>query len=109
MSFRRTPRQAEEARNWQRFLRSNRDLLARAGVPSSLSESHALFDDLLMHGYLDHHPDPTRFSVDELNPEQRALLAEAVVRYLRAGCADPGLALFGDELDSEIRRRAQEP
>jgi hypothetical protein len=90
-------------------LRENRDLLARAGVPSSISESRALFDDLLMHGYVDHHPDATRFSVAELDHAQRALLAEAIVRYLRAGCEDPGLALFGQELIAEIRRRAQEP
>lgn len=109
MGFRRSKHTAIEAREWRRFLEINRDLLARTGVPYSIYESRDLFDDLLMHGYIDHHLDPTRFAVDQLGEQQRSLLADAIVRYLRAGFSNPGLGLFGNDIHEEIGRRAAEP
>jgi hypothetical protein len=49
-------------------------------VPIALYESRELFDDLLMHGYIDHHPDPMHFFVGQLLEAQRKALVEVVVR-----------------------------
>jgi hypothetical protein len=61
MSFRRSKAAAETSRAWREFVETHSQLLQTSGVPCSLYESQALFDDLLMHGYIDHHEDPTHF------------------------------------------------
>ena len=108
MGFRRSKDAAKEAKNWSHFLAENRELLVRAGVPLSVFEQHEMFDDLLMHGYIDHHIDPTRFSVDELDPLQKECLIEAIVNYLRSGFGDPGLGIFGNDIHEMIRRRSKD-
>jgi len=111
MSFRRSKTAAQESRAWQEFLQANAALFQASGVPISLHESRDLFDDLLMHGYIDHHPDPTRFFVGQLSDAQREALVEVVVRYLRAGFPDPGIGGFpggptGDEILGRVRQEA---
>jgi hypothetical protein len=68
MSFRRSKAAALESRSWRDFIQANAALFQASGVPSSLYESRELFDDLLMHGYIDHHSDPTHFFVGQLMP-----------------------------------------
>jgi hypothetical protein len=109
MSFRRSKLAAFQSRAWQRFFQANREGLARTGVRCSIYESGELFDDFLMHGWVDHHPDPTRFTVAELNQQQKALPMDIDQRYLRSGSPDPGLGIFGHELHDEIRRGAARP
>jgi hypothetical protein len=106
MSFRRTKMAAHAARSWQDFLKANAGLLQASGVPISIYESQDLFDDLLMHGYIDHHPDPSGFAVGQLSPEQREALTELVARYLRAGFSDPGIGGFLWSIRDEVFRRA---
>ncbi|HEV8581234.1 MAG TPA: hypothetical protein VGX68_19385 [Thermoanaerobaculia bacterium] len=109
MGFRRSKQTALEARNWRRFLEANRESLDQAGIPGTIYEFRERFDDLLMHGCLDHHPDATRFTTDELDERQRALLIEIIVRYLRAGFGNPGLGIFGSDIHNQILRRAAGP
>ena len=107
MSFRRSKTAAVEARAWREFREANAAILQASGVPASLYESRELFDDLLMHGYIDHHEDPTHFFVGQLSPSQRESLIEVAARYLRAGFPDPGIGGFmGSQIEEEIRRRA---
>lgn len=107
MSYRRSKAAALAARAWRGFLQANAALLQASGVPISLYESRELFDDLLMHGYIDHHEDPTRFFVGELSDPQREALVEVVARYLLAGFPDPGIGGFMDgPMRQEIFRRA---
>ena len=108
MSFRRSKASAEQARMWKQFLVENQDLLICTGIPLSVFEHHHMFDDLLMHGYIDHHVDPTRFSVKELDAKQKECLVQTIVNYLRSGFNDPGLGIFGHDMHEEIRRRAKE-
>jgi len=109
MSFRRSKTAARESRAWQDFLQANAALFQASGVPISLYESRDLFDDLLMHGYIDHHPDPTHFFVGELSDAQREALVEVVVGYLRTGFPDPGIVGFpGGPTRDEIFRRVQQ-
>ena len=106
MSFRRSKAAAQETRAWHDFLDSNAVLFQGSGVPSSLYRSRELFDDLLMHGYIDHHTDPTYFGVGQLSASQQATLIEVVVRYLQAGFPDPGIGGFmGGPIRDEILRR----
>jgi len=109
MSFRRKKQEAVEARRWREFVELNADLFQRSGVPQSIYTSREMFDDLLMHGYIDHHEDPTHFFVGQLNAEQAECLIEAAARYLRAGFPDPGLALMIPHSREEIYRRAGLP
>jgi hypothetical protein len=109
MSFRRSKTVAQESRAWQDFLQANAALFHASGVPISVYQSRDLFDDLLMHGYIDHHPDPTRFFVSQLSDAQREALVEVAVRYLRAGFADLGIGGFpGGPTRDEIFRRVQQ-
>jgi hypothetical protein len=110
MSFRRSKRAAHEAQRWRAFLEANADLFQRSGVPLFIYQSRELFDDLLMHGYIDHHDDPTRFAVGQLSAGQLENLIEVVGRYLRAGFPDPGVGGFmGGPTRTEIFRRAGLP
>jgi hypothetical protein len=109
MSFRRSKSAARSAREYRDFVQANAVLLQSSGVPISLYESRELFDDLLMHGYIDHHTDPTHFFVEQLSASQRAALVEIVVRYLRAGFPDPGIGGFmGGPTRDEVFRRVQQ-
>lgn len=109
MSFRRSKTAVREARAYRDFVQANATLFQASGVPISLYESRDLFDDLLMHGYIDHHSDPTHFFVGRLSAEQRAALVEVVVLYLRAGFPDPGIGGFmGGPTRDEVFRRVQQ-
>jgi hypothetical protein len=106
MSFRRSKTAARESRAWRSFVQANAGLLQASGLPISLYQSRELFDDLLMHGYIDHHDDPTRFIVGQLSAGQQEALVEVVVRYLRTGFPDPGIGGFmGGAMRDEIFRR----
>ncbi len=106
MSFRRSKAAARESRAWRDFLQANAALLQASGIPISLYESRELFDDLLMHGHIDHHEDATHFAVDQLSEIQRETLVEVAARYLRAGFPDPGIVDFmGGPKREEIFRR----
>jgi hypothetical protein len=106
MSFRRSKEAVSEGRAWQNFRQANAELLRSSGLPLSLYESRDLFDDFLMHGYIDHHEDATHFFIGQLSETQKALLVEVIVRYLRAGFPDPGITCFMDAVRDEILRRA---
>src|SRR6478672_7980184 len=109
MSFRRSKTAAREARAYRDFVQANAAMFQASGVPISLYESRELLDDLLMHGYIDHHPDPTHFFIGQLSDGQRAALVEVVVRYLRAGFPDPGIGGFmGGPTRDEIFRRVRQ-
>lgn len=108
MAFRRSKTAARDARQWGDFLEQNATLLQATGVPISIYQSRELFDDLLMHGYLNHHDDPTHFFVGRLSSPQRDALIEVSARYLRAGFPDPGIGGFmGGSVRDEIVRRAR--
>lgn len=107
MGFRRNKASISESRAYQDFFLANEKLIESSGVPISLCERRELFDDLLMHGYIDHHDDPTHFSVEQLSTAQLDSLVEVVVAYLRAGFPDPGIAgIMGGLSRDEIFRRA---
>jgi hypothetical protein len=105
MGFRRTKVDALQARDWRRFLEANASLLASTGLPESIYSSQEVFDDFLMHGCIDHHPDPTGFRLEQMSPDQLRLLSEAVVRYLQAGFLSPHIGGFPEWFRSEIVRR----
>lgn len=65
-----------------------------------------MFDDLLMHGYIDHHDDPTHFFVGQLSAKQMDALVEVVVCYLGAvsptrALADSWVAPLGRRFSAE--------
>jgi hypothetical protein len=70
-------------------------------------EAHALFEDFLMHGYIDHHETPPRTTVDELAASQQRAHKRLVITYLREGFGDPGLGLFSSEEHDELRAAAR--
>ena len=67
-----------------------------------------MFVDFLMHGYIDHHADPTRFSARELSSDESVLLMDVISRYFAAGFPDPGLAIPGIDV-ADVYRRAGMP
>jgi hypothetical protein len=59
---------------WREWLRENEDALNECHLPDIVLSSEAHWWDFLMHGYLDHHDDPSGFVVDNLSPgEMRCL------------------------------------
>lgn len=107
MSFRRNKQDSRRTKAWHHFLVETRELLVMSGVPLRIHETLELWEDFLMHGYLDHHPDEPAFSIDELTTEQKALLKEIIARYLQAGFDDPGLGIFSAAEREEIKKTAR--
>jgi hypothetical protein len=70
-------------------------------------ETQKRFEDLLMHGYLDHHDDPTRFTIDELDAKKMEEFKQLVDRYFAAGYFDPGLMAI--DLEDRIRLAKKYP
>ena len=105
MSFRRSKQQADSVRAWREFIQSHEQLLQASGVPANIYQSREMFDDLLMHGHIDHHQDPTRFSVGNLSQEQQTLLTEIVAAYLQAGFSDPGIGGSMTKIGEDARHK----
>lgn len=81
----------ETIRKWNAFYQANRELIARIGLPGPTVDTWDRFADLLMHGYIDHHDDPSKFFIEELTPDRYALFKELVDMYFGAGFSDPGM------------------
>ncbi len=85
MSHRRSPHKAKAKRQWADFVAENRGRVAAAGLPSLATETVDHWDDLLRHGYFDHHLDPAQFKVQDLTDEQYAELVNLVESYFLGG------------------------
>jgi hypothetical protein len=85
MGYRRSKENVESARNWSTFVARNRSAVETVGLPQVVTESIDHWDDFLMHGYLDHHDDPTGFTVDQLSEEQYTALLQFVDGYFASG------------------------
>src|SRR5688572_29439816 len=85
MGYRRPKESVEAARNWSTFVACNRIVTEAARLPQVVTESINHWDDFLMHGYLDHHHDPTDFTVDQLSDEQYDALLQFVDSYFAGG------------------------
>lgn len=97
LSFRKKKDDGHEKRRWQSFCAENADLIASLDLPSPVIETQERYEDLLMHGYLDHHHDPTRFTIDEFDATKIENFKQLVDRYFAAGYFDPGLVAVGFE------------
>ena len=85
------------AREWSTFVARNKKVVEAVGLPQVVTESINHWDDFLMHGYLDHHDDPTGFTVDELSEEQYTALLQFVDSYFASGYEYFTLAVLRDE------------
>ena len=85
MGYRKSKQKAEAKRAWATFLEGNKELIFAAGLPELVTESVEHWDDFLMHGFLDHHEDPSRFSVDQLSERQYGSFLQLVERYFGSG------------------------
>jgi hypothetical protein len=88
MSFRQSN---ETNRRWNAFYRANKELIEEIGLPGPTVDTWDRFADLLMHGIIDHHDDPTHFDLDQLSRAKRKLFRLLVYRYFEAGFANPGM------------------
>ena len=105
MGYRRKKQEGLEKKRWRAFCADNRPLIERVGVPLTVLASQGHFEDLLMHGYLDHYEDPARFVVDELDAERYGRFEELVDRYFAAGYHDPGLMVLSHEERAALARK----
>jgi hypothetical protein len=85
MGYRRSRDQWKAQRDWQRFVDRNQATIDAAGLPMLVTSTIDHWIDFLMHGCLDHHPDPIRFDVDHLSTEQYQALLQLVESYFDSG------------------------
>ena len=85
MSYRRSPAKARAEREWAGFVAANLKRFEAAGLPLLAAQTVAHWDDLLMHGYFDHHDDPAGFRIETLTQEQYAGFVGLVESYFLAG------------------------
>ena len=75
MSFRRAGKLKHiEARSWAEWLDLHAPDLTACGIPTHVLNDEDHWWDFLHHGYLDHHPDPTSFSVRDVPRDKVAHL-----------------------------------
>ena len=80
-----SPRKTAAKREWGRFVAANEPVIAATGIPTTIFDSIAHFDDFLSHGHLDHHADASEFSVDSLNSSQYEALVTLAESCFAAG------------------------
>jgi hypothetical protein len=105
MSYRKSKKTSAEARTWAQFVQAHQKQLEQTELPTEFYETREMWNDFLMHGYIDHHDDVTGFTIDMMSETARTVLADVVVAYL-AEFGDPGIMLFGPEQVKGIKRRA---
>jgi hypothetical protein len=85
MTYRRSPDRVAAKRNWEQFVAANEAAIAATGLPAIVFASISHFDDLLSHGCLEHHVDPSGARVDSLDEHQYEALVMLVESYFSAG------------------------
>jgi hypothetical protein len=78
-------------RKWNIFYQANKELIEKIGLPGPTVDTWGRFADLLMHGIIDHHDDPTHFDLNDLSPEKLKLFRMLVDRYFEDGFSNPGI------------------
>jgi mannose-1-phosphate guanylyltransferase len=105
MSYRRKKEEAEANKKWEAFIAENQALISKIGLPEIVIQTQQHWTDFLMHGYLDHHDEPTNFSVDELDKRRHKPLKELAIRYFEAGYSyfTPMALLLDDQQEMSER------
>ena len=85
MGHRRSPREATARRAWDTFVKANAPMLRVARLPAIATQSIEHWDELLMHGHLDHHLDPSGFAVTGMSEDQYRAYVAVVDSYFAAG------------------------
>lgn len=77
MSFQRPGKAIhKQTLDWEHWRRTHREALAKTGLPESVLRDEEHWWDFLHHGFLDHHDDPSHFTVEQLSLEQRRELRQ---------------------------------
>ncbi len=84
MAFRRSREEAATNRAWERFLQDHTDEIRLIGLTEPIVRNRERSEDFLMHGYLDHHDDPSGSSVHQMTDDQHARLSEFAGRFMTA-------------------------
>jgi hypothetical protein len=83
--LRRSPQQTNAEREWTGFVAANQRPLQAARLPQLATQSIEHWDDLLRHGHLKYHPDPSHFAIGSLTDERYAVFVGLVESYFLAG------------------------
>ena len=68
------------------------------------TEKMEMFDDFLMHGWIDHHDDPIGFTDVDMTAEQKSKFKKLIWKYFEAGFPDPGIAVLPLEEMGDLAR-----
>jgi hypothetical protein len=79
-------------------LKQHADLIVAAGLPQVVLSDEDHWWDFWDHAFLDHHPDPTKFTVDQLSVRQKA----ALLRLLLNWKADGATTVLGEHLVHDL-------
>lgn len=82
MSYR---QKSDSLRRWGIFRDQHRALITASGLPEGCIEKQSMFMDFLMHGYIDHHADVCRFTVEDMSPAEHQAFESLVREYFRSG------------------------
>jgi hypothetical protein len=103
MGYRKSKKDSLEKRDWKKFCDENKTLIHRTGLPLNYLESFDLFNDFLMHGYIDHHSVKEDFSTDDMNPDQIKSFKDLLWKYFEAGFDNPGIGVFDYDFAKKLK------
>ncbi|MFN8261002.1 MAG: hypothetical protein U0X41_08735 [Chitinophagales bacterium] len=70
---------------WKKFVKENDDLINKAGLPLDYYTNEELWIDFLLHGYIDHHTDYVKFSIDNIANEEYKVFIVLIRKYFESG------------------------
>ena len=66
----------EKSRAWRKWVITHQKTLDQCGLPSRVLSDESHWWDFLQSGFLEHHPDPTEFDLEQLSQMQKGKLRE---------------------------------
>ncbi len=84
-------------RKWKNFLDRNKELILVTGLPLEYYMKQELFEDFMMHGYIDHHIVESNIAIDHLNEYQINKLKIFTEAFFEYGFLNPGIIVFNKE------------
>jgi hypothetical protein len=104
VGYRRRHNLTDEDKEFHSWLKEHRDLVEETGLPEIILQDADHWFDFVDHGFLDHHDDPSRFTLDDLSERQKAALLALLASRPKIVTSQLGLCVIYDVIEA-VRQR----
>ncbi len=90
---------------WKSFVREQSALITITSIPESYFKSEKVWIDFLIHGYIDHHNDQEKYSVDHMSDSDYESFCQLVENYFEYGFSYFTPLAFRNQQEIEFLRK----